>query len=401
MLTPATAPPARMRRARRPALLATCLALCFGSTALAQTVFVNELHYDNAGGDVGEFVEVAGPAGTDLTGWSVVLYNGSDGGVDKTIALSGTIDDEGSGFGALSFARAGIQNGAPDGLALVNAGGEVLQFLSYEGTFTATGGPADGMTSEDIGVDEQPAPPAGQSLQLKGTGTTYEDFAWAEPTPESPGSVNAGQTFMASGGGATGMIVVDTADDEDNTDGDCSLREAVRAANTNAAVDGCAAGDDDGDRITFAASYTIDLTGGELPISDDVEIDASGVGSVTIDANGTSRIFDVDAAGGAGSEQAVAFTSLVLREGNSGAGGSDAPDAGGAVDLKSGSEATFTDTDVTGSIAGINGGGIHGAGNTFITITTSEGGSSLIRDNEARGGEAGMGGGGVWARARR
>ena len=191
-------------------------------------------------------------------------------------------------------------------------------------------------------------------------------------------------------------VVVNTDADEDNTDGDCSLREAVRAANTDAAVDGCAAGDADGDRITFASGYTISLSLGELAVSDDVEIDASGVGSVTIDANGTSRIFDVDAADGAGDEQAVAFTSLVLREGDSGAGGSDAPDAGGAVDLKAGSEATFTDVDVFDSVAGVNGGGIHGAGDTVIRITTSGGGSSTIRGNEAQGGMAGMGGGGVW-----
>ena len=33
-------------------------------------VFINEFHYDNDGADAGEFVEVAGPAGTSLNGWS-------------------------------------------------------------------------------------------------------------------------------------------------------------------------------------------------------------------------------------------------------------------------------------------------------------------------------------------
>ncbi|HEY6579953.1 MAG TPA: CSLREA domain-containing protein [Rubrobacter sp.] len=37
-------------------------------------------------------------------------------------------------------------------------------------------------------------------------------------------------------------IFVNTASDESITDGDCSLREAIRAANSNAAVDACAAG---------------------------------------------------------------------------------------------------------------------------------------------------------------
>jgi len=35
----------------------------------AQTpVFINEIHYDNEGTEANEGVEVAGPAGTDLTG---------------------------------------------------------------------------------------------------------------------------------------------------------------------------------------------------------------------------------------------------------------------------------------------------------------------------------------------
>ena len=204
-----------------------------------------------------------------------------------------------------------------------------------------------------------------------------------------------GPVVQAENARSRATIVVNTADDENNTDGDCSLREAVQAANTNAAVDGCAAGDVDGDRITFMAGYTISLSGGQLLITDDVEID--GAGNVTVDANGASRIFDVDAAGGAGSEQAVAFTALTLQNGDSRANRPEgSPDAGGAVDLRSGSEATFTDVDVTGSIAGINGGGIHGAGGTAITVTTSDGGSSTISGNTAQGGMAGMGGGGVW-----
>ncbi|MGZ9100231.1 MAG: Calx-beta domain-containing protein, partial [Brevundimonas sp.] len=41
--------------------------------------FINEFHYDNPGSDTGEFIEIAGAAGTDLTGYSLVLYNGSNG----------------------------------------------------------------------------------------------------------------------------------------------------------------------------------------------------------------------------------------------------------------------------------------------------------------------------------
>src|SRR5580765_6132693 len=40
-------------------------------------IFISELHYDNAGTDLGEFVEITAPAGTDLSGWALVRYNGA------------------------------------------------------------------------------------------------------------------------------------------------------------------------------------------------------------------------------------------------------------------------------------------------------------------------------------
>ena len=79
---------------------------------------------------------------------------------------------------------AGIQNGAPDGLALSN-NGEVIEFLSYEGTFEATNGTASGMTSTDIGVAESGATAVGESLQRDLAGT------FQEATAETRGAANA------------------------------------------------------------------------------------------------------------------------------------------------------------------------------------------------------------------
>ncbi len=161
-------------------------------------VFINELHYDNAGADAGEAVEVAAPAGTDLSGWSVVLYNGSGGAPYGTTALSGVVADQAHGWGAVavSYPANGVQNGAPDGVALVDAGGVARQFLSYEGVFAAVGGPANGLTSADIGVAEDGAGVAGTSLQLTGAGDSNDDFAWASsPAAQSFGALNAGQNF--------------------------------------------------------------------------------------------------------------------------------------------------------------------------------------------------------------
>jgi predicted extracellular nuclease len=159
-------------------------------------VFINEIHYDNVGTDTGESIEVAGPAGTDLTGWTVVLYNGTGGASYDTDALSGVLTDQGGGFGttSITYPSNGIQNGAPDGVALVDNCGVVEQFLSYEGTFTAAGGPADGLTSTDIGVIQNGSGPIGQSLGLTGSGAAYGAFAWAAGGATF-GAVNAGQTF--------------------------------------------------------------------------------------------------------------------------------------------------------------------------------------------------------------
>lgn len=158
-------------------------------------VFISELHYDNAGTDSNEAVAITGPAGTDLTGWSVVFYNG---GVTAnqpyaTLNLSGSIDNENnSGYGELSFSQSGIQNGAPDALALVNAAGGLVQFLSYEGSFVGAGGVADGVASHDIGVFEAGTETAGLSLQLSGSGHVYESLLWNSPATATLGSLNPG-----------------------------------------------------------------------------------------------------------------------------------------------------------------------------------------------------------------
>ena len=149
---------------------------------------VSEFHYDNASADVNEAIEIEADAGVDLTGWKLALYTGNGGTVYNTIDLSGVVANTCNGRGAISFPIAGIQNGGlnsdePDGFALVH-GTTVVQFLSYEGTFTATDGPAAGLTSTDVGVDEVTSASATQSLQLNTSGV------WEHRTA-SFGQVNA------------------------------------------------------------------------------------------------------------------------------------------------------------------------------------------------------------------
>lgn len=168
---------------------AFCLSVA--PAAYAAEAFINEIHYDNAGSDEGEAIEIAGVAGTDLSGWQVVLYNGKTGSTyNSAIALSGIIPDQQSGYGTthISLPANGLQNGAPDGLALIDANGNIVEFLSYEGVVVATNGPANGLSSTDIGVAETSATPVGYSLQFNGS-------QWQAATVSTFGEINIGQTF--------------------------------------------------------------------------------------------------------------------------------------------------------------------------------------------------------------
>ena len=181
-------------------ITAACALAGFSFSPLCHaSVWINEIHYDNVGSDTGEFVEVAGAAGTDLTGWSIVLYNGGSGAPYRTTSLNVTLTNgTTNGFGFAAIDVGSMQNGAPDGLALTDAAGGVIQFLSYEGQFAATSGPAAGLTSVDIGVAELTSTAIGYSLQLAGSGRRYEDFAWlTEPLEHTAGIANVQQTFSS------------------------------------------------------------------------------------------------------------------------------------------------------------------------------------------------------------
>ncbi len=181
-----------------PALLPVApIAVSLAAAAEPPAVWINEIHYDNTGDDAGEGVEVAGAAGTDLTGWTVVLYNGNtatNAVTYRTLTLSGSLADQSAGYGTSALPAPGLQNGPQDGLALVDPSGAVVQLLSYAGVFTAGNGPAAGMTSTDIGVTEGSGTAVGTSLQLTGTGRGPADFTWISAAAGF-GRPNDGQSF--------------------------------------------------------------------------------------------------------------------------------------------------------------------------------------------------------------
>ncbi len=243
------------------------------------SVFVNEIHYDNAGTDSGEAIEVAGPAGTDLTGWTIVLYNGSNGAMYDTDSLPTPIPNTCGGFGVvtINYPSNGIQNGAPDGLALVDNIGTVQQFLSYEGTLVATDGPASGLTSTDIGVAETSSTAVGDSLQLQGTGQYYEDFTWAGPMTATFDSCNTGQTFTGTGGDAAPTVSSTSPADTDTN----------VALGANVTVNFSEAVDVTGDWFVMSCS----VSGNRAPSMSNVAV-SGGPQSFTIDPDSNFQYAD-------------------------------------------------------------------------------------------------------------
>eukprot|EP01084_Bolivina_argentea_P311313 538863_1 len=165
------------------------------------TIWINELHYDNDGKDVGEFVEIAGIAHTTLGNYQIYLYSGADGLMYKDLSFNtGSIPKQQNGFGTVLLTFDQIQNGGNggDGVALIYSDNNVdyvVQFLSYEGQFMANDGPANGRNSADIGITQSTSAIVNSSLCLTGLGYQYEDFTWSTCLVSTPGAININQTI--------------------------------------------------------------------------------------------------------------------------------------------------------------------------------------------------------------
>ena len=110
---------------------------------------INEVLYDPSGADMGCFIELYGPPGLDLTGYTLDAVNGSDGKTTAVAGLAGyAIGSSGyfvlaqdatvsvpAGSTKLVKTTADLQNG-PDSVVL-KSGGAIVDALGY-GSFSAT-----------------------------------------------------------------------------------------------------------------------------------------------------------------------------------------------------------------------------------------------------------------------
>lgn len=188
------------------------------------------------------------------------------------------------------------------------------------------------------------------------------------------------RTSLQSLAGNT-ITVNSIANVTNGTDGLCTLREAIEAANANAAsgpaAGECAAGSSNSDTITFTVVGTISLTSALPSIASDMSINGPGASQLTVrrsTAGGTPnfRIFTINPS------VTALFSGLTISNGNA-AGGSFPSDAGGGV-LNDGGTVTLNDLVVSGNTATSPGGGVDNTGGTMMIS------DSTISNNHANSG---------------
>jgi CSLREA domain-containing protein len=179
------------------------------------------------------------------------------------------------------------------------------------------------------------------------------------------------------------VIAVNTTEDELNSDGDCSLREAVQAANTDTAVDACPAGSGDDTIALPANTYTLSIpstdedanVNGDLDIASDIVLQGTGATTTIIQAgtsgdNGIARVLHVLDGG----ELTVAHVTVQYGL----AAGRSPHNRGGGI-YNDGGTVTVTDSNLHSNRADGShcayGGGIYNNGGTVIVTN-----STLIRN---------------------
>ena len=169
---------------------------------------------------------------------------------------------------------------------------------------------------------------------------------------------------------AATINVTTTADEFGTNPGNCSLREAIQAANTNAAFGGCTAGSGADVINVPAGTYTLTRLGtdddanqtGDLDISETVTINGAGAGSTIIDGNLTDGVLDTFAATSA---MTLTLNNLTVQHGKP-TGAVNFQGAAG-IFVNNTVTANLTNVAVTNNVAGSGGGAIWNQG--VLTLT--------------------------------
>jgi len=184
-------------------------------------------------------------------------------------------------------------------------------------------------------------------------------------------------------------IVVNTSNDELNSDGDCSPREAIQSANTNTGIDACTAGSGT-DAITLpAGTYILSLAGvgedanatGDLDITSPLTISGAGAATTIIDGGGIDRVLEIRPGANAqingvtirnGNNSGVFNQGTLTLNGNTVSNNTRVSFGGGILNFGTMTinNSTIDDNDTTGTNLSAGGGGIFTQGTMTITNST-------------------------------
>lgn len=178
-------------------------------------------------------------------------------------------------------------------------------------------------------------------------------------------------TFSRQDTPHTARIVVNTLEDELNTDGDCSLREAIVAADNDAPSDNCIPGKGE-DSITFTVTGTITLSTTLPTITDLAGLTIDGSGRIIISGANTVRHVQVYP------DAVLTLEGLALIEGSNDYFGGALYNGGGVTQVR---HTTFSDNaggSYGGAIFNSQNGSLNVENSTFSRNSASVGGGAIV-----------------------
>ncbi len=238
----------------------------------------------------------------------------------------------------------------------------------------------------------------------------------ASRRPPAPAPVigQSSSQIIAMEAGST-ITVTTTTDDTNN--GNCTLREAIDAANLNTAVDACQAGTGDDTIILPAGVYSLTLSGveddnnsGDLDVASNMTILGDGAETTIIHANGQERVFEVAVTG------TLVISGVTITGGNAaletvypyGGGiaavggltltgtvvGHNRAEAGGGLDLAGNGPYYIADSEISHNTAEWAGGGIYNE--SALAMTGSVISANTVTSGDGYGGGLENDGGEAW-----
>jgi CSLREA domain-containing protein len=323
------------------------------------------------------------------------ILNLSNSGNSRLEVVNSTITNNvsGNGGGIFTFTQVNpssiatttlrntiIANNTPTNLATGTSGGGAATFQTLG--FNLSDNFNNQITL--LGTDIQNATPRLGPLALNGGTTPTHALLGGSPAlnaGDASGSATdqRGVARPATGAdiGAVEMRALTVSKTADTNDGacnaDCSLREAIAAANANGA------GLDDiiFDNTVFNTARTITLASGELAITSNLTINGPGANLLTVSGNNASRVFSISSS----SNAIVSISGMTISDGNV----VPINGFGGGIFNGTTNTLTVTNSTISGNSA-LNGGGIRNSTGTLTVTNSTISGNTATRLDTTGGG---------------